>query len=86
MDEHLLKSLEDLQKRCASIGVTPLELYMRQNGLCWLELSEGEVFCTDGKDRALTDQLANPTYECSKCFVSFIKRLLDEKSEPQDKE
>lgn len=79
MDEQLLKSLVALEEKCANIGITPLELYMRQNGLCWLMVEEGDIFCTDGKDRALARELANPTYKCTKCFVSFIKRLLDDK-------
>ena len=86
MEEQLLKSLADLEKKCSNVGITPLELYMRQNGLCWLIIRDGIVLCTDGKDEALAHELANPTHECSKCFVSFIKRLSNETSKPEGKE
>lgn len=86
MEEQLLKSLVDLEKRCTDVGITPLELYMRQNGLCRLLERDGQVFCTDGVDEALAHELANPTHECSRCFVSFILGLINEKSEPEVKE
>lgn len=74
----MLKSLKDLEKKLTNIGITPLELYMRQNGMCWLEMIDGVLHCTDGKDTALTEQLANPTHECSQCFCRYIKGLQDE--------
>ena len=59
-------------------GITPKELLMRQQGKCYLEISDIEksgefrLYCTDGEDRALTEGLANPTQECSICFTRFI--------------
>lgn len=63
------------------MGVNPAELYMRQNGLCWLELVEYEVngkpfldglYCTDGKEYAETSKMLNPTFECAQCMSRFI--------------
>jgi len=62
-------------------GVTPIELYMRQNGTCYLEITDAEnpgefrLYCTDGVDRAVTESLANPTTECSACMTKFILTL-----------
>jgi len=86
MDEQLLKSVADLEKKCTDVGITPLELYMRQNGLCRLVLEEGILFCTDGEDKALTEELANPTAECSRCFTRFVTRLNDEDSKSKAEE
>ena len=73
-------TVEQLEKKLAeTVGVTALELYMRQNLLCCLEVRDGEVYCTDGVDSARTDWLANPTVECSKCLVNFI--LLNQKKD-----
>ncbi len=63
------------------MGVTPRELYMRQNGLCWLVQridSSGEISirCTDGKDEAETDRMLNPTHECIKCIAGFTKKVI----------
>lgn len=70
-DEKL--TVEQLEKKLSEVvGITPLELYMRQNGLCYLELKDDEVYCTDGEDSARTDWLANPTIECSRCLSNFI--------------
>ena len=58
------------------LGVTASELYMRQQGLCWLKLSKVEdkttLLCTDGKEEAETSCMLNPTLECSKCMTLFI--------------
>ena len=66
------------------MGVTPFELYCRQNNLCWLELATdeiegkeffGDLYCTDGKEYALTKNILNPTFECAKCIVSFLEEV-----------
>lgn len=69
------------------MGVSPKELYLRQNGGCWLELvyddyGDGEkrlgaLYCTDGKDYAETEKMLNPTFECSKCMARFILKQND---------
>ena len=63
------------------MGVTPRELYLRQNGLCWLVPEtnpKGEVvlYCTDGVDRAKTSSMLNPTFECAKCIAGFAERTI----------
>lgn len=69
----------------AKLGVSPLELYMRQQGLCWLKATnvDGEVvvFCTDGKDSAQTSNMLNPTLECSKCMSNFICKAIGKNDE-----
>lgn len=72
--------LSELEQACAEledkcdkvVGVTPLEWYMRQHGLCYLELVDGVPCCTDGTEKHPLSFLANPTSECSKCVSSFI--------------
>ena len=68
------------------MGVTPFELYCRQNNLCWLELATdeiegkeffGDLYCTDGKEYALTKNILNPTFECAKCIVSFLEEVFN---------
>lgn len=64
------------------MGVTPKELYFRQTGKCWLELvyddygentkEVGDLYCTDGKEYAITGNMLNPSYECVKCLTFFI--------------
>jgi len=66
------------------LGVTPHELYMRQNGLCWLKprvLPDGDIkiYCTDGKDEAETALMLNPTYECARCMMRFTTDAIKEK-------
>lgn len=66
-----------------NLGVTPIELYMRQNGLCWLttEVShDGSVtlLCTDGTDRSKTKTMLNPTYECARCIASFTEKSIED--------
>lgn len=63
------------------MGVTPEELYMRQNGKCWLKTEvEGsgsvQLYCTDGKDQALTSRMLNPTFECMQCISTFTCRVV----------
>ncbi len=70
-----------LESESGPFGVTPLELYMRQNNLCWLVLGsvgdkDTDIFCTDGTDYCRASELQNPTIECSKCFVKFVRGLL----------
>lgn len=67
-----------LEEACDKIGVTPLELYMRQNHQCYLVGGTvvsgvlGPLYCTDGVDTAPTEFLANPTIECSQCLVRYV--------------
>jgi hypothetical protein len=76
MDEEECVLLSSIKDKCDFVGVTPFELYMRQKGLCHLEIEvvsgEARLYCTDDEDRARTDYLANPTHECSKCMAKFI--------------
>ena len=72
------------------MGVTPRELYMRQNGLCWLvpeiKGNKARLFCTDGKDVAPTDRMLNPTIECVRCIARFVEKSISHeigKDEPQ---
>ncbi len=63
------------------MGVTAHELYLRQNGLCWLVpqiTPEGEValFCTDGQEVGQTSKMLNPTHECVKCIAGFTERMI----------
>lgn len=66
--------------RYEKLGVTPIELYMRQNQLCWLtpEVEDGVVtlYCTDGKDKAQTNRMINPTFECIKCISKFTETVI----------
>lgn len=73
-------------ERYEKLGVSPHELYLRQQGLCYLVKKKDnqgniEIYCTDGKDAAITSGLLNPTFECVKCMTGFMKRDLDEKPE-----
>lgn len=86
MDQSVIKSLFD---RCdKEVGVTPHELYMRQNGLCWLVLAGTTAACTDGVDLAPLASMLNPTMECAVCAARFIERLVapdeDDKAEQND--
>jgi len=68
--------------------VTPEELYARQNGKCWLELSlepdfeaniqAGELYCTDGIDYFHTNSCLNPTIECMRCLRNFSIQVANE--------
>lgn len=83
MDEEEFQLLKLVESRCLHAGVTPLELYMRQQGKCYLNIDvvsgTARLYCTDGEDFALTDGLANPTVECSICMTRFILELFKEK-------
>ena len=71
------------------MGVTPNELYLRQNGGCWLkfiydDLGDGEkmlggLYCTDGVDYAETRNMLNPTFECAQCFSNFALKEENDK-------
>ena len=66
-----------------NLGVTPIELYMRQNGLCWLTTEvdpEGTVtlYCTDGEDKSKTRLMLNPTYECARCIATFTEKSIED--------
>jgi hypothetical protein len=78
MDEfNILEKLPVWKDKYEKLGVSARELYMRQNGLCWLVTEEdGEVYCTDGKDKAPTCSMLNPTIECVQCIVNFAKKSL----------
>jgi hypothetical protein len=77
-----LLSFQDLEKSCnEAFGVTPLELYMRQNGLCYLTTVSGVVYCTDGVDEFRFDELCNPTVECVRCVHSMMSRLVDNEAQ-----
>ena len=69
------------------LSITPYELYLRQNGLCYLKVVYdeidgekvlGAIYCTDGKDYSETKGLLNPTNECVLCLTGFLERVLDE--------
>ncbi len=65
------------------MGVTLHELYMRQNGKCWLvpEVSESgktTLHCTDGKDKAVTSKMLNPTIECMQCISRFTESVISD--------
>lgn len=71
------------------MGVSPRELFYRQQGLCWLEaaLDEydgkkhfGTLYCTDGKEYADTASMTNPTFECVVCLVSYIRNLVSKEN------
>lgn len=66
----------------SQMGVTPTELYMRQNGLCWLRPEikpDGSIilYCTDDSDKVETCQLLNPTYECANCLAKFAIKAME---------
>lgn len=68
-------------ERYKKLDVTPEELYMRQQGLCYLIAEKNDkgitVYCTDGKDKSETAKLLNPTYECAVCMTKCIKRVIE---------
>lgn len=79
------------KEKYEKLGVTPRELYMRQNRLCWLKPEvnpDGKVIirCTDDKDSASTINMLNPTIECVRCMVVFMAQTMEQeiaKNEPQ---
>jgi hypothetical protein len=75
-------------KKYKFMGITPHELFLRQNKKCWLVLAfdtyddkevPGELYCTDGKDYAPTKNSLNPTFECMRCLSSFVLNESDSK-------
>lgn len=70
------------------MGISPKELYLRQNNKCWLELvydldedgekTLGALYCTDGTDFAETCKMLNPTFECMVCLTNFIMKQKSE--------
>ncbi len=66
------------------LGVTPEELYMRQQGKCWLKTVvlpdiTVKLFCTDGDQEAETCKMLNPTMECARCMAGFAVRVVESK-------
>lgn len=66
----------------AKMGVSARELYMRQQGLCWLKAevlpdNTVQVMCTDGDETALTQSMLNPTIECAKCMSCFVAKVVE---------
>lgn len=81
-----IEKLPIWKEKYTKLGVRPLELYMRQNGLCWLtpEIDpKGKitVYCTDGTDRGVTSQMANPSLECVQCMVRFMTCAMERQIE-----
>jgi len=80
------------KEKYEKLGVTPRELYMRQNRLCWLkpEAKPGGsvvIHCTDGEDTADTINMLNPTIECVRCMVVFMTQTMEQeiaKDEPRE--
>jgi len=75
------------------MGVTPQELYFRQQGLCNLQLIYdkiegkevlGGLYCTDGKDFAPFGYMLNPTFECIQCVTQFIMNELNNNMLPNN--
>ena len=82
MKDSEIEKLPIWKEKYEKLGVTPRELYMRQNKLCWLKpipLPDGtvKIFCTDGKDQAETQLMLNPTVECAKCMACFAARVVE---------
>lgn len=82
MKDRETKKLPIWKDKYDKMGVTPKELYMRQNRLCWLKpisRPDGSViiFCTDGVDKAETSLMLNPTLECAKCMSSFSAKVVE---------
>lgn len=72
------------------IGVSPHELYMRQNGLCWIVTKvfndTPTLYCTDGKDKAQTKCMLNPTVECMGCVSEFTELVFSGKIKSSEQE
>ncbi len=65
------------------MGVTPRELYMRQNRLCELVTEvdhngDTTLYCTDGKHKAETRKMLNPTIECMHCISGFTEAVISD--------
>lgn len=79
------KNLPVWKEKYDKLGVSPRELYMRQQGLCWLKPvrypdKSVKVFCTDGSEEAETSKMLNPTIECAKCMASFAARVIEDET------
>ncbi len=79
--EDISKGVGMFSEKC-NCGVTPIELYLRQSGKCYLimlpsedDKKEPTLFCTDSKEYFRTDSLANPTKECSECLSNFCVQM-----------
>jgi hypothetical protein len=73
-------------ERYEKIGVSPHELYMRQQGLCYLikevdAQGNTRIYCTDGDEKAETNKMLNPSFECVKCITSFTLKVLEDGKE-----
>jgi len=71
------------KEKYTKLGVTPKELYMRQQGLCWLVAEvhpdkHAEIYCTDGDDKAKTARMLNPTIECAQCMAGFMSKIVED--------
>lgn len=82
-DENITK-LPIWKEKYAKLGVTPRELHMRQQGLCWLKPEKQpdgsvKIFCTDGDETAETQFMLNPTIECAKCMTCFAAKVIEDK-------
>ena len=80
-DFEKMKHFPVWKEKYDKLGVTPRELYMRQNGLCWLVAevdpdNNVELYCTDGEDKARTCQMLNPTLECAQCMAGFATKVV----------
>ena len=80
-DSNLIQTLPIWKEKYSKMGVTPRELYLRQNKLCWLQVEEDsdknvELYCTDGKEKAKTSCMLNPTIECVNCMADFSKNII----------
>lgn len=78
---HKIAKLPIWKEKYEKMGVTPQELYMRQNKLCWLKATvdpsgKAVISCTDGKDEALTAGMLNPTIECVQCMTGFAGKVI----------
>jgi hypothetical protein len=65
----------------SQMSVSPHELYLRQSGECRLEAviadsGEVTVYCTDGKEKAETSCMLNPTLECAQCLVKNLVKAI----------
>ena len=81
-DEPIIEKLPIWKEKYEKLGVSPRELYMRQQGLCWLKPERQpdgsvKIFCTDGKDVAETQLMLNPTIECAKCMACFAAKVVE---------
>lgn len=77
-----IKEMPIWKEKYSKLGVNPCELYMRQNKLCWLLPEKNldgtfTIYCTDGKDKARTDRMLNPTIECVQCMVGFTTQTIE---------